>query len=117
MNDIKKAIDALKMDNDLMEFDPNTGEERPIEFQNELNQCVFKANFLAISALEKQIPKKPIKEEKQYSEDYGFNGDILCPVCNNYIGYYTEAMCKPEYMQYCNECGQRIDDDWSGEDE
>jgi hypothetical protein len=67
-------------------------------------------------ALEKQIPKKPIKEEKQYSEDYGFNSDILCPVCNNYIGYYTEAMCKPEYMQYCNECGQRIDDDWSGED-
>jgi len=72
---------------------------------------------LAISALEKQIPKKPIEEEKQYSEDYGFNSDILCPVCNNYIGYYTEAMCKPEYMQYCNECGQRIDNDWSGEDE
>lgn len=116
-NDIEKAIDALKMDNALMEFDPNTGEERPIEFQNELNQCAYKANLLAISALEKQIPKKPIKEEKQYSEDYGFNSDILCPVCNNYIGYYTEAMCKPEYMQYCNECGQRIDDDWSGEDE
>ena len=72
---------------------------------------------LAISALEKQIPKKPIEEEKQYSEDYGFNSDILCPVCNNYIGYYTEAMCKPKYMQYCNECGQRIDDDWSGDDE
>jgi len=34
---------------------------------------------LAISALEKQIPKKPIEEEKQYSEDYGFNSDILCP--------------------------------------
>jgi Holliday junction resolvase RusA-like endonuclease len=59
-------------------------------------------------AVEKQIPKKPIEEEKQYSEDYGFNSDILCPVCNNYIGYYTEAMCKPEYMQYCNECGQRM---------
>jgi hypothetical protein len=70
-----------------------------------------------VKALEKQIPKKPIEEEKQYSEDYGFNSDILCPVCNNYIGYYTEAMCKPEHMQYCNECGQRIDDDWSGEDE
>ena len=72
---------------------------------------------LAISVLEKQIPKKPIEEENQYSEDYGFNSDILCPVCNNYIGYYTEAMCKPKHMQYCNECGQRIDDDWSGEDE
>lgn len=74
----------------------------------------------AISALERQIPMKPIEEEeeKQYSEEYGlFN--ILCPVCNNYIGYYTEAMYKPEYiyMRYCNECGQRIDDDWSGDDE
>ena len=68
-------------------------------------------------ALEKQIPKKPIEEEKQYSEDYGFNSDIICPVCNNYIGYYTEVMSKPEYMQYCNECGQRIDDDWSDDDE
>jgi hypothetical protein len=65
---------------------------------------------LVISALEKQIPEKPI-----YIGYY--NSDILCPVCNNYIGYYTEAMCKPEYMQYCNECGQRIDNDWSGEDE
>jgi len=39
-------------------------------------------------ALQKQISKKPIEEEKQYSEDYGFNSDI-----------------------------QRIDDDWNGDDE
>lgn len=83
------------------------------------DECIAKGfTFKSlIEAREKQIPKKPIEEEKQYSEDYGFNSDILCPVCNNYIGYYTEAMCKPEYMQYCNECGQRIDDDWSGDDE
>jgi Asp-tRNA(Asn)/Glu-tRNA(Gln) amidotransferase B subunit len=83
------------------------------------DECIAKGfTFKSlIEAREKQIPKKPIEEEKQYSEDYGFNSDILCPVCNNYIGYYTEAMCKPEYMQYCNECGQRIDNDWSGKDE
>lgn len=28
VNDIEKAIDALKMDNALMEFDPSTGDER-----------------------------------------------------------------------------------------
>ena len=67
-------------------------------------------------ALEKQTSKKPVEEEKQYSEDYGYNSDILCPTCKAYIGYYTEAMSKPEYMKYCNQCGQRIDD-WSGEDE
>ena len=54
MNDIERAIEVLKMDNDLMEFDPNTGEEIPIESQNELNQCAYKANLIAISALEKQ---------------------------------------------------------------
>ena len=68
-------------------------------------------------AIDKLTPKKPVEEENQYSEDYGYNSDILCPTCKAYIGYYTEAMSKPEYMKYCNECGQRIDDDWSGEDE
>ena len=59
-------------------------------------------------ALEKQIPKKPIKKEKQYSEDYGFNSDILCPVCNNYIGYYTEAMwqCNHALSGKTNELGE-----------
>lgn len=103
MIDIERAIETLKDMKGV--FDTRSHK-----------QYSLLALDLAIAALEKQIPKKPIEEEKQYSEDYGFNSDILCPVCNNYIGYYTEAMCKPEYMQYCNECGQRIDDDWRVEE-
>jgi hypothetical protein len=55
MNDVEKAIEALKMDNELMQFDPNTGEDYPIELQNEINQDIYKANLVAISALEKQL--------------------------------------------------------------
>ncbi len=51
---IEKAIEALKMDNELMQFNPNTGEDYPIELQNEINQDIYKANLVAISALEKQ---------------------------------------------------------------
>lgn len=93
MNDIEKAIDALKMDNALMEFDPNTGEERPIGYQNEFNQYVYKANLLAILALEKQSPKKPVKD-REYT---------LCPNCKRVEIDWLD--------KYCHGCGQAID--WS----
>ena len=54
MNDIEKAIEALKMENELMQFDPMTGEIEPIELQNQANQDLYKANLIAIQALEKQ---------------------------------------------------------------
>ena len=108
MNDIERAIEVLKMDNDLMEFDPNTGEERPIESQNELNQCAYKANLLAISALEKQIPKKP--RAKHYEDERE-------PA---YIKYKCPNGCGSRYRlldnveKYCMNCGQAID--WSVEE-
>ena len=64
-------------------------------------------------SLEKQIPKKPIRKEMPYSEEVGFNDEWYCPVCNNYVGYFTEGMSEPEQMEYCNECGQHIARDWS----
>jgi hypothetical protein len=59
MNDIEKAIEVLKMENELMQFNPMTGEIEPIELQNQDNQDLYKANLIAIQALEKQIAKKP----------------------------------------------------------
>ena len=101
-NDIEKAIDALKLDNYLMEFDPSTGEKRPIEAQNELNQYVYKANLLAISALEKQMPKKPNKVfngikslvvcecgAEIYMFSKGFKG---CPYCLQAIDWGKEEI-------------------------
>ena len=64
-------------------------------------------------SLEKQIPKKPIRKEMPYSEEVGFNDERYCPVCNSYVGYFTEGMSETEQMEYCNECGQHIARDWS----
>jgi hypothetical protein len=52
---IEKAIETLKMENELMQFDPNTGEDYPIELQNQDNQDLYKANLVAIKALTKQL--------------------------------------------------------------
>ena len=50
------------------------------------------ATELAISALEKQIPKKPDREDKT---------DMRCPVCGNWSSKIFEN-------QYCCYCGQKI---------
>ena len=57
---------------------------------------------MAIKALEKQIPKKPI-ENDTYGEYY------KCPICNKYI--VDNFGCG---YKFCRECGQAID--WSDEE-
>ena len=52
---------------------------------------------LAIKALERQIPKKPI---------YGA-ANIKCPNCEATLLYYFHSF----KIDYCDECGQRLD--WS----
>jgi hypothetical protein len=56
---IEKAIEVLKMENELMQFNVLTGEIKPIELQNQDNQDLYNANLIAIQALEKQVAKKP----------------------------------------------------------
>lgn len=58
----------------------------------------YKANEIAIQALEKQIPNKP-KER----DCIGFN-TLVCPVCK-WVLYL--------YEPYCDNCGQKLD--WSDE--
>lgn len=62
------------------------------------NECEI---FLSIEALEKQIPKKPIKAK-------GENLDWLCPVCGEWVGWVDALTWEKEH--HC-ECGQKID--WS----
>ena len=52
------------------------------------------AKQIAVEALEKQIPKKPIIDEEKFA---------ICPSCKADV---TDI--------YCGVCGQRID--WSGEE-
>jgi rubrerythrin len=102
MNDIEKAIEVLKMENELMQFDPMTGEIEPLELQNQDNQDLYKANLIAISALEKQIPKKP----KQYTDIFKMTY-YFCPIC--------EYVRITGNQKRCDVCGQKID--WEVENE
>lgn len=72
MNDIEKAIESLKMENELMQFDPMTGEDYPIELQNQDNQDLYKANLIAISALERQLNGGWIPVSERLPEEKGF---------------------------------------------
>ena len=86
---------------------------KPIEITAEHKEDVYKKILDGFEALEKQTPKKPVCKEMPYSEEVGFNDEYYCPVCNSYVGYFTEGMSEPEQMEYCNECGQHIARDWS----
>lgn len=75
----------------------------------------YKTNEMAIQALEKQIPKKPVHDgcfdsEGIWHEWNGVNGRPydLCPNCN------TNLCCEMPYdnkPKYCKHCGQKLD--WS----
>lgn len=57
----------------------------------------------AISALEKQTPKKPVFKNKAF---FNFSG-YCCPSCNRHI----KSMNDPLQPDYCRDCGQALD--WS----
>ena len=62
---------------------------------------VLEAIRFAISAIEKQIPKKPIIETYRYTTLF------ICPSCERKQGI--------KYKQYhCIECGQKLD--WNDEE-
>lgn len=102
-----------------------TESERLIENETEAIECL-KSNKptsgyamlqesidMAIKALEKQIPKKPVHDgcfdsEGVWHEWKGVNGRAydLCPNCN------TNLCCEMPYdnkPKYCKHCGQRLD--------
>ena len=92
-----------------------------MQIQDESNDCKFteddyKANKMAIQALEKQIPKKP---NKTIDSSWGVKKEVhVCPVCDYYL---TEVhFIAPQKIEsnkkitYCETCGQAID--WSDEE-
>ena len=86
------------------------------------------ASELAVWALEKQIPMKPILKNGENGSfvDYE-NGhgeykvtkwqDWVCPICGWFVGQRYNRSQNHSHDQrkcnYCNECGQKID--WSDE--
>ena len=77
-----------------------------MQIEDENNDCKFteddyKANEMAIQALEKQIPKKPVKSENQVAR---YVNTYYCPICN--LGITGTNIAK-----WCYHCGQKLD--WS----
>lgn len=66
---------------------------------------ILESKKIAVSALEKQIPKKPIMCDKQ---DIRYVHKYQCPNCK---GTFTGT----GISKYCYHCGQKLD--WSSETE
>jgi endogenous inhibitor of DNA gyrase (YacG/DUF329 family) len=73
-----------------------------------------KAFECTISALEKQIPKKPKILNYQPLIKAGWKHE--CPNCGCAVGKnkFTDYEYLEEYEEYCTQCGQALD--WSEED-
>lgn len=71
---------------------------------------VVEARNMAIKALEKQIPKKPIMKQyfKDMEEEY-----LCCPTCGEILTDRIPADNKTFYF-HCMNCGQKLD--WSDEE-
>ena len=69
--------------------------------QKDLYDAEFESALaLAIEALEKQIPKKPIVREAE--DSFGYVKHVLCPNCEK-VDFGYERPC------FCRLCGQAID--------
>ena len=81
--DIEKAIKSLENIKEYWTYKPTEA----------------KAAELAIQALEKQMPKKPIENGLLPNNRYKY----LCPTCNRL--YWDKEFLS----DYCSSCGQRFD--------
>ena len=101
-----EAIKILKKDSC---YECSQGTDSPLNC--EYGECrVSRATRVAIRALEKQIPKKPIM--KQYFEDLE-DEYLCCPTCGEILTDRIPADNKTFYF-HCMNCGQKFD--WSDEE-
>ena len=64
-------------------------------------QPINEAFDMAISALEKQIPKEVIAEGDGYADGSMVYDSFYCPSCNHHMEW-------DEVEDYCPNCGQKI---------
>ena len=86
-------VEAIKMFNDLLDVPCEMLIKYDSVINSEKKQALVRlrtAEEIAISALEKQIPKKP----RFYAHNY------YCSVCDNLV-------C--QRFKYCDNCGRKLD--------
>lgn len=75
------------------------------EYLTDMKICDGEEMDMAIKALEKQIPKKPIIHTNDIDRL------ACCPVCDSNVDWTYEGFWRKGNPKYCRECGQAID--WS----
>ena len=105
-----------------------------MQIEDKNNDCKFteddyKANEMAIQALEKQIPKKPKSTHIKYGKhtwakkengeiddfawDYEYHNGVVCEVCGKTVCVHCNPQydrltdCEDEYYN-CTSCGKKI---------
>ncbi len=100
MDNIEEILCSFVRDDNSIDYELDTDDFNWIE--------------MAKSALEKQIPKKPITETVNRgisaSGEYDIDFNYLCPNCNTVVGDYET---NDVFYKFCPECGQALD--WSSE--
>ena len=92
-----EAVEKLKNMRLFMQITDKNSEHKFVEDD-------YKANEMAIQALEKQIPKKPTYEGDGYAPDGTFVLDEwICPCCE------TRYEVDYDDYDYCPNCGQKLD--------
>jgi hypothetical protein len=98
----QEAIKQFEFEKEMIAFDAITGESKTFSCLDKDIKIV--ADSMAIEALEKQIPKKPIKSKEQAIR---YTASYVCPTCK--MGFTGTGIA-----DYCYHCGQRLD--WEEED-
>ena len=74
---------------------------------------------IAVRAVERMIPKKPIKNQEELMKGCGVVTTLRCPKCNEIIGFCDKNnkidWNRTLYSGYCCYCSQKLD--WSEEQE
>ena len=95
----KEAIEILMSDEKLAEIEYYGG----FEGQKKVAKLYSEAFDMAIEALEKQIPKKPLNQSEEYDRTYG-----NYPCCGEIVVDY------PDDFRVCSNCRQKLD--WGNEE-
>lgn len=84
---VREAIEWMKNERIIHKYSTYISPSIPKEQINLIEEYYN----LAIEALEKQLPKKPVLKRKAYG------GIMVCPICE-----------VSDYGKYCRHCGQKI---------
>lgn len=98
---LQKAIKQLKnlMDDSASHIDANEG------LANQIWLDDVEALQIAAEAVEKQIPKKPVKDkEARYGMGYEYH-DWCCPTCHGFLSFEPSPAVT---IHHCK-CGQALD--------